>query len=96
MRTFGEFYDAVFQWADECGFSEAILFLEKWRDTIPEEHWEGLRARMLDYDLFYIFASGVTDMFPITLSDHQPNVLFAQGVTNIAAYFGVTPSNPAV
>ncbi len=56
MKTFGEFFDTVSDWAKREGNVDAQIFMEEWPALATPEKWQEARALEFAEDLFRNFA----------------------------------------
>ena len=69
MKTFGEFFDTLSQWANGEGLHvEVMIFLDKWKDGVSEGNWEKVRALPMTEELFYDFVEEMAKNFRLRLS----------------------------
>jgi len=63
MKTFGEFFTAVKQWAEENGNIDAQIFMEEWQTLVSEEKWQEAMAMEFSKGLFLAFAEDMANYF---------------------------------
>lgn len=81
MRTFGEFFDAIFLWTTETSNIEVKMFLEEWTRLVSPERWQECRNREFKEGYFFPFAEDMATCFQKRLQGICTDALYHSTMT---------------